>query len=102
MVLTISLSLSAHIGWCPGNAVVYRSLTITHRYTRGQFEHEDTLADAEPPTCAEDSECETTRSPLDLPLHKHSCIDNEYTDQTRNPKVPTTVIRPVCVCLLSR
>jgi len=75
-----------------------RFLTITHRYTRGRYEHEDILADAEPPTCAEDSECKTTRSPLDFPLHKPSCIDNEYTDRTINPKVSTTVIRLVCVC----
>jgi len=65
----------------------YRILTPTRRYTRGQYEHEDTIADAEPPTCAEGPDCETTRSPLDLPLHKPSCIDNEYTDHTANPKV---------------
>lgn len=68
--------------------MVYRFLTVTHRYTRGQYEHEDTLAEADPPICAEDSDCETTRSPLDLPLHKPSCIDHEYTDHTTNPKVP--------------
>ena len=58
-----------------------------HRYIRGKYEHEDTLADSEQPACPEESNCEITRSPLDLPLHKPSCIDNEYTDQTRNPKV---------------
>lgn len=72
--------------------MIYSLLTVTYRYTRGQYEHEDTLAD-EPPTCAEDSECETTRSPLDLPLHKPSCIDNEYTDHTLNPKVLWIIIR---------
>ncbi|KAF9650657.1 phospholipid diacylglycerol acyltransferase [Thelephora ganbajun] len=58
--------------------------TEASRLTR-KAEH--TLADAELPTRAEDSNCETTRSPLDVSLHKPSCIDNEYTDQTRNPKV---------------
>ena len=67
--------------------MVRRFLTPTRRYTHGKYEHEDTLVDAEPSTCAGDPKCEITRSPLDLPLHKPSCIDNEYTDQTKNPKV---------------
>jgi len=62
-------------------------LTLIHRYTRGNYEQDDTLADAEPPVRAEGSSCETTRSPLDLPLYKPSCIDNEYTDYGGNPKV---------------
>ena len=69
-------------------------LTAIRRYTHGQYEHDDTIADAEPPICAEESECETTRSPLDLPLHKHSCIDHEYTDHTTSPKV-LSVVEPV-------
>ena len=64
-----------------------RFLTLIHRYTRGQYEHEDTLADAELPINVEGSDCETTRSPLDLPLFKPSCIDNEYTDHATTPKV---------------
>jgi len=56
-------------------------------YTRGQYEHDDTLADAEQSECPGESNCGTTRSPLDLPLHKPSCIDHEYTDHTVNPKV---------------
>jgi hypothetical protein len=77
--------------------VMYHFLTSL-RYTRGQYEHEDTLADAEPPMCAEDQDCETPRSPLDLPLHRPSCIDNEYTDQTRNPKV----LRLLCSGVLDK
>lgn len=62
-------------------------LTLIHRYTLGNYEHDDTLADAELPMRAEGSSCETTRSPLDLPLYKPSSIDNEYTDHGGNPKV---------------
>ena len=63
-----------------------------HRYTRGKYEHDDILADTDSPEYGEDSDCataqcETTRAPLDLPLHKPSCIDHEYTDHERNPKV---------------
>lgn len=83
------LSLSVRIGMtCYGGQRYTIAYIHIHRYTRGQYEHEDTLADSEEPPCPEESSCEITRSPLDLPLHKPSCIDNEYTDQTRNPKVP--------------
>ena len=64
-----------------------RFLTLIYRYTRGRYEHEDILADAEAPVQAEGSSCETTRSPLDLPLYRPSCIDNGYTDHATNPKV---------------
>jgi len=72
-----------------------RFLTLIHRYTRGQYEHEDTLADAELPMNAEGSDCETTRSPLDLPLYKSSCIDNEYTDHATTPKVKLSSLSPL-------
>jgi len=65
-------------------------LTSARRYTSGRYEHQDTMADEEGP------ECKTTRCPLDLPLHKPSCIDNEYTDHATNPKVPR-VVGPDCV-----
>ena len=72
--------------------ITSRFLSLMHRYTRGKYEHDDTLADTESPAYVEDSgcepaQCETTRVPLDLPLHKPSCIDHEYTDHERNPKV---------------
>ena len=77
-----------------------RPLTLIRRYTRGHYEHEDTLADAESPVDAEGSDCEITRSPLDLPLYKPSCIDNEYTDHASNPKVKLS--HHAYVCSLSR
>lgn len=82
------LSLAFILVWLcwDGQRIVF-SDTHIHRYTRGQYEHDDTLADSEQPACPEESNCEITRSPLDLPLHRPSCIDNEYTDQTRSPKV---------------
>lgn len=59
-----------------------------HRYTRGQYEHEDALAESEQLACPEEPNCETMRrSPLNSPMHKPSCIDNEYSDHTRSPKV---------------
>lgn len=75
-------------------------LILVYRYTRGNYEHDDTLADTEPPMRVEGSSCETTRSPLDLPLHKPTCIDNEYTDHGGNPKVqpsprPCSLARPL-------
>jgi len=86
-MLTKSSSLSVHIGMGIKSATMNRFLTLIHRYTRGNYEHDDTLAGAGLPMRAEGSNCETTRSPLDLPLHKPSCIDNEYTDHGGNPKV---------------
>jgi hypothetical protein len=74
-----------------------------HRYTRGRYEHEDadTLAEEERPACPEESNCEITRSPLDLPLHKPSCIDNEYTDQTTSPKVLSYIFLPARLLIIT-
>ncbi|TFK46943.1 Lecithin:cholesterol acyltransferase [Heliocybe sulcata] len=56
-------------------------------YARGEFEHDDTLADAHDAVCSNSSDCRTDRAPLDLPLLRRSWIDAEYTDEGVYPKV---------------
>ena len=74
LAFTTSPSLTVRIGRAIGLNKDYHFLTSASRYTRGQYEHEDSLADAG----ADNPDYETTRLSLDLPLHKPSCIDNEY------------------------
>jgi len=56
-------------------------------YTRGEYEHDDTLADAGDAVCANSSDCVSPRAPLDLPLLRQSWIDAEYTDESVSPKI---------------
>ena len=59
------------------------------RYARGSYEHDDNAADSASPRCVdpEDEECQTPRTPLDLPLRMSSYIDAEYSDLEGSPVV---------------
>lgn len=73
-------------------------MDIFQRYARGDYEFDDTLADAADGTCTniDDPECGTKRPPLDMPLSRKSWIDFEHTDAAANPKVSNIHLR---VCL---
>ncbi|EIN06718.1 Lecithin:cholesterol acyltransferase [Punctularia strigosozonata HHB-11173 SS5] len=58
-------------------------------YARGEYEYDETIADAAGAVCANETmeHCESLRPPLDMPLYRSTWIDSEYTDETANPKV---------------
>ncbi|KAL1736356.1 Lecithin:cholesterol acyltransferase-domain-containing protein [Schizophyllum commune] len=58
-------------------------------YARGSYEHDDNAADSASPRCVdpEDEECQTPRTPLDLPLRMSSYIDAEYSDLEGSPVI---------------
>lgn len=64
-----------------------------NRYARGEYEYDDTTADAAGGTCTDidDPECQTQRPPLDMPLSRKSWIDFEHTDTAANPKVSHSI-----------
>lgn len=56
-------------------------------YARGEYEYDETNADAAGALCFNSSDCSSPRAPLDLPLSRKSWIDVEVTNETSFPKV---------------
>ena len=57
------------------------------RYARGEYEYDETNADAADALCYDAKNCSSSRSPLDLPLSRKNWIDVEVTNETSFPKV---------------
>ncbi len=60
---------------------------MSFRYARGEYEYDETNADAAGALCFNSSDCSSPRAPLDLPLSRKSWIDVEVTNETSFPKV---------------
>ncbi|KAG7090994.1 hypothetical protein E1B28_010061 [Marasmius oreades] len=62
-------------------------------YARGDYQYDETLADSLDAECTDpdDSQCQSQRPPLELPLLRKTWMDAEYTDEAGNPKVQNGV-----------
>ncbi|GJE91506.1 LACT-domain-containing protein [Phanerochaete sordida] len=56
-------------------------------YMRGDYEHDDVQPDQPGAVCDNSTDCLTPRAPLDMPLHRKSWIDADYTDLGVTPKI---------------
>ncbi|KAH9927405.1 LACT-domain-containing protein [Amylocystis lapponica] len=56
-------------------------------YTQGEYEYDEIQPDAAGATCANTSDCFSSRSPLDMPMSRVSWIDSEYSDDRVDPPV---------------
>ncbi|TDL20055.1 phospholipid diacylglycerol acyltransferase [Rickenella mellea] len=56
-------------------------------YARGEYEYDDSQADSPNAQCFNGTDCDTPRTPLDLPLARKNWIDAEVSDDTCQPRV---------------
>ncbi|EMD33061.1 hypothetical protein CERSUDRAFT_87404, partial [Gelatoporia subvermispora B] len=56
-------------------------------YAHGEYEYDDIRPDAAGATCANTSDCVSSRPPLDMPMFRKSWIDSEFTNEALAPRV---------------
>ncbi|KDQ55163.1 hypothetical protein JAAARDRAFT_37689 [Jaapia argillacea MUCL 33604] len=66
---------------------VYGHGKETERYSRGEYEFDETMADGPNAVCYNTTNCETPRPPLDMPMLRRSWIDSDYTNESVSPKI---------------